>query len=156
MERLGDDARRLLARAGVAGTDRLAAVLDVWRECVGDAIARAAWPQRFARDGTLHVATTSSAWAFELARLGPDIEQRLLERLADDAPAALRFAPGPVPAEAAQPSSDDASRTLEISPASARAGAEIAAGIEDDELRKLVARAASASLERAGDDRGFC
>ena len=30
------------------------------------AIAANAWPARIARDGTLHVATSSSAWAFEL------------------------------------------------------------------------------------------
>ena len=61
MERLGDDARRLLAAAGAGGTHELSAVIAVWRDCVGEVIARAAWPGRISRDGTLHVATASSA-----------------------------------------------------------------------------------------------
>ena len=51
----------------------LADVTRVWPEAVGDAIARAAWPQRIARDGTLLVAATSSSWAFELGLLGEEI-----------------------------------------------------------------------------------
>ena len=69
MKRLGDDARRLLAAAGAGGTYGVSAVTNVWRECVGETIARAAWPGRVARDGTLHVTTVSSAWAFELGQL---------------------------------------------------------------------------------------
>ena len=46
MERLGDDARRLLAAAGAGGTFELSAVIAVWRDCVGEVIARAAWPAR--------------------------------------------------------------------------------------------------------------
>ena len=154
MERLGDDARRLLA-AAARGTYEVSAVTGVWRECVGDAIARSAWPSRLARDGTLHVATASSTWAFELERLAPDIVGRLQAALGADAPSSLRFAPGPVPEPPADPAADAPERP-EVTPAMVSQGEILAAAIDDAELRALVARAAAASLARAGSDRGFC
>jgi len=155
MERLGDDARRLLAAAGAGGTFELSAVIAVWRDCVGEAIARAAWPGRVSRDGTLHVATDSSAWAFELERLAPEIAGRLRDALGDGAPQALRFAPGRVPERDFDPSLD-LSEAPEITAELRVEGETIAAAIEDSELRGLVARAAAASLARSGSDRGFC
>jgi predicted nucleic acid-binding Zn ribbon protein len=155
MERLGDDARRLLAAAGAGGNYQVSVVTDVWRECVGDSIARAAWPSRLARDGTLHVTTVSSTWAFELERLSPEITERLREALGADAPATLRFAPGMVP----EPSADPDATTVtppEITPAMRAEGESVAAGIGDSDLRALVARAAAASLSGGGSDRGFC
>jgi hypothetical protein len=155
VKRLGDDARRLLAAAGVPGAAEISAVTAVWRACVGDAIARAAWPKRIARDGTLHVATASSTWAFELARLATDIEQRLSMSLGDAAPTALRFAPGLIP-ESGGDDTIEMVAPLEITPAARSEGARIAAEIEDSALRELVARAAAASLQRARSDRSFC
>ena len=155
MRRLGDDAGRLLAAAGVPRLDEVSAVTEVWPRCVGDAIARSAWPRRLARDGTLHVATVSSTWAFELERLGGEIAERLREALGEAAPRALRFAPGPVP----EPSADPGSLSplpLEVSAESRLEGARLAAGIADEELRRLVARAAAASLARPRSDRSFC
>jgi len=155
MERLGDNARKLLDAAGAPGATEFTAVIDVWRDCVGEAISRAAWPSRLSRDGTLHVAAVSSTWAFELGRLAGDIAERLHAVLGDDAPSALRFAPGPVP----EPFHDDprlAPTPLEVTGQSRAEGERIASGIEDDELRQLVARAAAASLERASSDRAFC
>lgn len=133
----------------------LSATGAVWRECVGEAIARAAWPARLSRDGTLHVATASSTWAFELTRLGGEIAERLQAALGDAAPRTLRFAPGPIP----EPADEDPQRTPtapEITALSRLEGEKIASGIEDLELRGLVARAAAASLERARSDRAFC
>ncbi len=153
MERLGDDARRVLAAAGAPGIDELAAIVAAWPRCVGDPIARAAWPQRLARDRTLHVATVSSTWAFELDRLAGEIERRLAEELGSDAPLALRFAPGPVPSP---PAAERAGEPLEISAESRAEGEQIAAAIADATLRELVARAAAASLERSRSDRHFC
>jgi hypothetical protein len=155
VKRLGEDARRLLDAAGVRGAAEIGPVTGVWRECVGDAIAKAAWPRRVARDGTLHVATASSTWAFELDRLSGEIGERLRAALGADAPKALRFAPGPVP-EAGEEDDGDAPGPLEIPPEARSAGARIAAGIEDSALRELVARAAAASLSRARSDRSFC
>jgi Dna[CI] antecedent, DciA len=154
MDRLGDDAQSLLAAAGVPRAGRLAEIVRAWPLAVGEAISRNAWPQRLARDDTLHVATSSSAWAFELAQLAADVLDRLRAAMPDSAPAALRFAPGRVPAagradespgrvDAEPPTRDDRGR-----------GAAIAAGIDDPELRGLVARAAAASLARARSDRG--
>jgi hypothetical protein len=155
MERLGDNARQLLDAAGAAGTFELSATTAVWRECVGEAIARASWPKRLSREGTLHVATASSTWAFELERLAPEIAERLRAVLGDDSPAALRFAPGLIP----EPDSDElenVSDPLQITAQTRSEGEAIASAIEDSELRALVARAAAASLARAGSDRGFC
>jgi hypothetical protein len=156
MERLGDDARRLLAATGAPRSDLLAAVVAAWPTAVGDAISRAAWPQRLARDGTLHVATSSSAWAFELARLAGEITTRLRGQLGDDAPSSLRFAPGPVPSPSADPADLDPPAPPAASPETVAEASRLAAPIEDDALRALVARAAAASLARARSDRGFC
>ena len=75
----------------------LAAVTRAWPAAVGQAIARAAWPQRIARDGTLHVTTVSSTWAFELGRMEEEVRKKLELELGDQTPPALRFAAGPVP-----------------------------------------------------------
>jgi hypothetical protein len=151
MERLGDDAARLLAAAGAPRVERLAAIVAAWPAAVGETVARNAWPQRVARDGTLHVATTSATWAFELGRLSADMVERLRVPLGDDTPAALRFAPGPVP-EPPAPAEAPLCRSPRAAPAQQRAAAAAASVIEDEELRTLVARAAEASLARAADD----
>ncbi len=68
-------------------------MLALWPEAVGEAIARNAWPARIARDGTVHVNTADSIWAFELGHQAPEIAARLgVEK--------LRFAPGPLPEHA--------------------------------------------------------
>jgi len=149
MERLADAVRGELSRFGApAEIGRLA---DAWPAAVGEQIARNAWPARIARDGTLHVNTSSSAWAFELTQL----EAAIREKLGALAPAKVRFAPGPLPeplttaedassATAPQPSDDDRVR-----------GTELAASIGDEKLRNLVARAAAASLAGSRDSRSF-
>jgi len=149
MERLADAVRGELSRFGApAEIGRLA---DAWPAAVGEQIARNAWPARIARDGTLHVNTSSSAWAFELTQL----EAALREKLGALAPAKVRFAPGPLPeplttaedassATAPEPNDDDRIR-----------GTELAAAIGDEKLRNLVARAAAASLAGSRDSRSF-
>lgn len=156
MKRLGDDARRILAGAGAPGMSELTAVVEAWPACVGDTIARAAWPRRLARDGTLHVATVSSTWAFELGRLEREIAGRLAEALGDQSPASLRFAPGHVPEPAATDDEQAFGEPLEITSESRHEADRLAAGIESGDLRDLVARAAAASLERGRSDRHFC
>jgi hypothetical protein len=155
MERLGSNARRLLETAGVPAAGRLAEISRAWPAAVGDAISRNAWPQRLARDDTLHVATSSSAWAFELAQLAPDVLDRLRSAVPDSAPGSLRFAPGPVPAAGPTDDSPGSVDTEQPTPADRREGAAIAASISDLELREMVARAAAASLARGRSDRGF-
>ena len=69
-EPIGEEVRRELGRFGPGGA--MAEIVAAWPVAVAAAIAANAWPARIARDGTLHVATSSSAWAFELTHLaGP-------------------------------------------------------------------------------------
>ena len=156
LEPLGTELRRELGRLGPAGA--ISDVVAVWPDAVGPGVATNAWPARIARDGTLHVTTGSSTWAFELTHLADTIQARLGELLGDAAPARLRFAPGPLPELGAE-AADVPQRPVPIPSQQAHAMAEhIAAGIADDGLREAVARAAAASLaaaEAARDDRSF-
>jgi hypothetical protein len=120
---------------------------------VGPVIARNAWPARMGRDGTLFVSTSSSTWAFELTQLEADLVKRLASRLGDNVPKKLRFAPGPLPAPAADAGAEQPRERIVASPKVRSQAASLAAGIEDEELRESVARAAAASLERAASDR---
>src|SRR5207244_2018561 len=72
-------------------------IVRAWPVAVGEQIAQNAWPARLARDGTLHIATSSSAWAFELTQLESKLLERLRGEIGDKAPAAARFAPGKLP-----------------------------------------------------------
>jgi Dna[CI] antecedent, DciA len=150
-ERIGQDVRRELDRFGPAGA--IADVVDVWPAAVGDSISRNAWPARIARDGTLHVSTSSSAWAFELGLLEADLRERLSERLGERAPTQLRFTPGPLPEPAGTDLGDPERRAPKVTEQHRQAGEEVAAAITDENLRKLVAKAVAASLARPPDDR---
>lgn len=145
-ERIGDDVKRQLGRFGPAGA--MAEIVRAWPEAVGDNIARNAWPGRVARDGTLHVNTSSSAWAFELGLLERQIMERLREALGRDAPKGLRFAPGRLPAPAREAPSQAPRRPPQPSSEERLEAERLAAPIEDENLRKLVANAAAASLAR--------
>src|SRR3954468_12519665 len=102
----------------------MAELLDRWPGAVGEAIARFAWPARVGRDGTVHVHTADSVWAFELGRRAAEIAGR-------SGGENLGFAPGPLPAaepervvhEAVRPRPEDEARA-----------AAIAARIEDQNL----------------------
>jgi len=116
-------------------------LLDRWPDAVGEAIARHAWPARIARDGTVHVNTSDSVWAFELGHRAKEIG----ERLGVDK---LRFAPGPLPeppperrAEGVQPTAEDVEK--------ARA---LAAEIDEETLRETVQKAISFALARMRSD----
>lgn len=158
MERLDAEVRRELDRVGPVEGD-VATIARAWPRAVGETIARNAWPSRLASGGTLHVATVSSTWAFELGRLAETILAQLAAELGGTAPRALKFAPGPVPEARPGTRVERLTPAAASSPADRAEAAEIAAGIEDDELRRLVARAAAASLARGrrepADDRRF-
>ena len=104
MERLEGSLRGALRGAGVPDAGALADVTRVWPDVVGDAIARAAWPQRIARDGTLLVAAS-------LVDLGVRARpaRRGDPRASSPPPSApvprpaIRFSPGPVPSPPAPP-----------------------------------------------------
>jgi hypothetical protein len=155
-EPIGDEVRRELRRYGPESG--LADVVAAWPAAVGPAIAANAWPARIARDRTLHVATSSSAWAFELTQLADTVLARLQEHLPQDCPTSLRFAAGPLP-EAGNVSETSSSESVpKVDQEALAAGERIAEGIGGDALREAVARAAAASLAArrgAGDDRPF-
>jgi len=114
-----------------------------WEPAVGPEIARNAWPARFQRDGTLIVHTTDSIWGFELQNRAHEIRERLPGK------PALKFVPGPLP----EPGSEPTQATPQGSPPATLEqrvqAAEWASAIEDEELRKVVEKAARSSLARA-------
>jgi hypothetical protein len=148
VRKLADDVARELSRFGPAAG--MLKVVEAWPGAVGPTIARNACPARIARDGTLHVATSSSAWAFELGQLQEDILRRLRSAVGAAAPAKLRFSVGKLPELGAADDTGRGSTVLpEPTPEAFAQGVELAAGIEDEELRNLVAKAAAQSLSRS-------
>ena len=147
MKHLGDEVKRELGRFGPEGG--IAELVEAWPAAVGETIARSAWPARVARDGTLHINTADSIWAFELTNRAAEIAKRLgVER--------VRFAPGRLPDPAEAEWEDSRATPLKPSESLREEGARLAAGIEDENLRKIVARAAAASLAKGISDRPVC
>ena len=154
LSRLGDDVRRELRRFEATGS--MAGIVSAWPAATGPAIAANAWPARLARDGTLHVSTSSSVWAFELTHLEATLLEKLAGALAGAAPGRLRFRVGSVPADGAADGRSAATRDApRPSTDDLRTAEEFAGRITNQELRELVARAAAASLARSGSDRSF-
>jgi hypothetical protein len=144
MKHLGDDVRHELERFGpAAGMPEL---LEAWPSAVGETIAANAWPARIARDGTLHVNTTDSIWAFELTNRAAEIAERVgVEQ--------VKFAPGRLPDPAPEAGNTVEKRVPTPSEKHLREGERLAATIADENLRKIVARAAAMSLETGSDSR---
>ena len=117
-------------------------VLAAWEAAVGPEIARNAWPARFQRDGTLIVHTQDAIWGFELGHRAAEITARLPGK------PALRFVPGPLPEPGAEPPQATPQGSPPITLEQRARAAEWAATIEDEDLRKLVSRAAEISLSR--------
>ena len=143
MDRVADAVGRELGRFGPAVG--MAPLVDAWPVAVGPDIARNAWPARLARDGTLHVHTTDSIWAFELKGRAEEIRARLGEH----APPRLAFAPGPVP-EQLEPATEAAGRaSVEPTPEQQARADSLAQAIRDEELRKVVAKTVAFGLANA-------
>ena len=143
MDRLEREIKRVAKRAGLPAASEL---VRIWPQLVGETIAANAWPARLNRKGVLQVNTSSATWAFELKHLAPQILSKLEQALGGECPIELRFIPGPVPAKGQE---DEASRAPKGPATTAREreqGEKLAAVIDDEELRALVARAAAASL----------
>ena len=153
MDRIGNSVQRQLARFD--GHGAMPRIVAAWPAAVGDEVTRNAWPARVARDGTLHVHTSSSVWAFELGQLAPAILERLRAELGDAAPKALRFAQGHLP-EAA-PAAPESTVAAPVSPSleAIEAAARLTAGIEDEDLRKQVEKAVSLGLSTRSDGRSL-
>jgi hypothetical protein len=122
----------------------MAELVERWPGAVGDEIARFAWPARIARDGTVHVATADSIWAFELSHRAAEIGARL-------GGAALRFAPGPLPEAPLAPTPDPVSPT----PGERLAAARLTAAVTHENLRETVQKAVSFALARARSGQPF-
>jgi hypothetical protein len=116
----------------------MAELVERWPEAVGGSIARNAWPARIARDGTVHINTADSVWAFELGQKAAEIAAKLgVEK--------VRFAAGPLP------EADEDERVpppLAASPEDEERARAIASTIEDEKLRESVQKAVSLSLAR--------
>ena len=115
----------------------MAELVERWPAAVGPQIARFAWPARIARDGTIHVATADSVWAFELGQRAEEIGARL-------GGSRLRFTPGPLPEPVPEPVSKPVAPTEDES----RLAAELSAPVGDEKLRETVQRAVSFALAR--------
>jgi len=143
MDRVGNAVGRELARFGpVVG---MAPLVEAWPAAVGPDIARNAWPARLARDGTLHVHTADSIWAFELKGRAEEIRARLGEH----APRRLAFAPGPVPEPLERTSEGAAKAPVGPTPEHLARADSLVRAIRDEELRKVVAKTVAFSLANA-------
>jgi hypothetical protein len=120
----------------------MAELVERWPEAVGEAIARNAWPARIARDGTVHINTADSVWAFELGQKAAEIAGKLgVEK--------LRFAAGPLP----EPDEEEAvSSPPETTPEDEERARAIASSIDDEKLRESVQKAVSLSLAMGRED----
>jgi predicted nucleic acid-binding Zn ribbon protein len=150
MDRVGSDVKRELGRFGPASG--IAPLVEAWPGAVGPEIARNAWPARIARDGTLHVHTQDSIWAFELTTRAEEIRARL----GKVAPRRLSFAPGPLPEPPRVSPEEVRRRPPTPSPEHVAKAESLVRVIRDEELRKVVAKTAAASLSRDDNDRSFC
>jgi hypothetical protein len=120
----------------------MAELVELWPTAVGEQIARFAWPARIARDGTVHVHTADSVWAFELGHRAAEIAGRL-------GVASVRFAPGPLPEVTPEP----VTQVIEPTPEDDARAHELAAAISDEKLRESVQKAVRLSLARDRFDR---
>jgi hypothetical protein len=121
----------------------MAELVEAWPAAVGPQIARFAWPARIARDGTVHIHTADSVWAFELGHRAAEIAGRL-------GVTKLRFAPGPLP-EAAE--EERVPVAVEPTPEDEAQATALAAAIDDEKLRESVQKAVKLSLARGRLDR---
>jgi len=143
MDRVGNAVARELGRFGPASG--MAPLVEAWPAAVGVEIARNAWPARLARDGTLHVHTQDSIWAFELTSRAAEIR----ERLGKHAPSRLSFAPGPLPEPDPDPAEIAAKKPRRPTAEHVAKAESLTRGIRDTDLRKVVAKAVAASLAKA-------
>ncbi len=144
-------AGRLLDRAmrakGQGPDPALAPIRDVWAAAVGDAVAAVAQPLRRSRAGVLTIACADASWATELQGRSDDLVDRVRERLSSEAGpvTGLRFVVSerPIFLERA---TKEVVRPRSPTPAQSKEAERLVAGVADPELRRILARAAAATL----------
>ena len=121
----------------------MAELLERWPAAVGEAIARNAWPARIAKDGTVHVNTADSVWAFELG------QQR---RARSPSGSACRGSGSPRD-RSRRPTTSLRAPPLEPTPEEDERARALATAIGDEKLRESVQKAVRLSLARERRDR---
>lgn len=142
MDLLGDEVREALSRFGPQAG--MAEVVERWPAAVGPFIARNAWPARIARNGTVHVNTADSIWAFELGHRSAEIASTL-------GVPGLKFAPGPLP----ETGLEEPPSALEVAPEDVERARAIASSVEDENLRESVQKAVGLALAKERSNRAF-
>ncbi len=151
LERLTGEVGRQLRRLGPGPA--LGEVSRAWQDAVGPAVAIHAQPVRLGRDGTLHVHTSSSVWAFELSQMGDLILGRLRRHMASEPPRRLRFVPGLLPESSPAVGGEGEARRLPPEPQAVEEARRLAAGVESRALADSIVRAAAYALAQARSDR---
>lgn len=147
---------RYRAPGGTAATPggSVGVLAQAWPRVVGDVAAGHSVPVRRSRAGIVSVACSSAAWAQELTARRDDLAERLRAECPGTEVSGLRFsvadhvmvvapsveapaAPVPPP----RPGADERAT-----------GERAAQGIEDDEIRRLVERAAAVAATRPRDE----
>jgi hypothetical protein len=118
----------------------------VWRDAVGDEVARRSLPVRRS-GGALVVNCASAAWSSELTLLEGRLRRRLGDALGGEAPQ-LRFEVGDVDAPDPRAAATPAAPPVEPTDEQRLQACALAAGITDPELRAAAERAIAASLAR--------
>lgn len=147
---IGDLLGRATRRLARGSDSVLTSVRAAWPEASGPGTVNHAYPIRRSRAGVVTVACTDAVWAQELDMRTDELLDRLGRILGDpDAVAGLRFVvadhaipepdPGPRPARDLPPPAPDSMAAAEA----------MVTGIDDPELRDLVARAAARSIDRS-------
>jgi hypothetical protein len=135
----------LLERAGENrfAKKQLPVPLVTWRQAVGPRIADRARPIALERGGVLVVKVATSVWANELSLLAPQLIEKLVARGIEVK--SLRFRVGPLDVIEGIPQRKHYRRVpppVPLAPDLQRS----LAGVEDEELRQTIERAARANL----------
>ncbi len=148
-----DMLRKYRAPGGSARTPTggaIGALAQVWPDVVGEVAANHSVPVRRTRAGVVSVACSSGAWAQELTARREELAERLLARLPDAAVTGLRFVVADHVMVVAPTVADTPAPPPPPRPGAAEraAGERAADGIHDDDIRRLVQRAAAVAATR--------
>ena len=164
MENVGSIVNGVLEARGWRAKVLEKMAVELWSETVGDPINQHTLAERFT-NGTLYVRARSPQWTHELhfleARIIARLNGRLRQPIVQKIRASVTAPPG-TPKSKLRPDWEDPTfpeaahitkrETVPTNDSAANRGREIAAEIEDEEMRDVMARLI-ASVMRANDDR---